>query len=185
MGGISVRRVTIILSAALMLIALVPASALARRHGHHHRGRHHARIERFGDVNGSWHGSDSADKAGMVKSFTDGVLTITLGDGSTASGAVNRDTELECMAPEQAQGEPGDGGDGGGDQSGDNNLSRDAQTVSSDGGGGSDDQGEDQSERDDANTCASANLTPGTVVHEAELRITSAGSVWQKVELGS
>jgi hypothetical protein len=180
-----VRRISIVLSAALVLLALGPASALARHHRHHHRGRHHVRIERFGDASGAWSGSDSADRAGMVKSFTHGVLTITLRDGSTVSGAVNGDTELECMAPAQMQAEPGDGGDGGGDQSGDDNVSNDARSMSADDGGGSDDQGGDQSENEDASACTSANLTPGTAVHEAELRITSAGAAWKKVELGS
>ena len=52
---------------------------------------------------------------------------------------------------------------------------------------GQNDQGDqnDQGE-DDAGqpaTCTSANLTPGTVVREAELAVSSAGSVWRQVDL--
>lgn len=31
--------------------------------------------------------------------------------------------------------------------------------------------------------CTTASLTPGTAVHEADLKVSGAGSVWEKVEL--
>ena len=37
----------------------------------------------------------------------------------------------------------------------------------------------------DDQLCTPVDLTPGTVVHEAELKISSAGSVWDKVDLVS
>ena len=53
-------------------------------------------------------------------------------------------------------------------------------------------QGEDNNENnnednneDEAMNCSTSNLTPGTVVHEASLRIGGSGAVWQKVELVS
>src|SRR5437660_1227867 len=110
------RRTTIILSAALMLLAFAP-SALARRH-HHRRHHHHARIERFGrDITSAPMSSNSADNAGTVQSFSNGVLTIMLSDGSSVSGAVTNDTELECMASDQGQTIHEDGDSGSGDQS--------------------------------------------------------------------
>ena len=31
--------------------------------------------------------------------------------------------------------------------------------------------------------CDTSSLTPGTIVHEAELKLSGAGAVWDKVEL--
>jgi hypothetical protein len=52
---------------------------------------------------------------------------------------------------------------------------------------------EDQNENEAAddnedaaeNNCSTMNLTAGTVVHEAELRISGSAAVWKKVKLGS
>jgi hypothetical protein len=169
------RRLAIISTAALVLLAVVPAGAMARhRHRRHHSRTHHVSFKRFGsDATGAPPSSSSTDNAGTVMSFSNGVLTISLNDGPTVSGAVTSDTELECTASEESQtmGEDGDGG--GGDQSGDgeNSASEDDQAQ--------------ENENAAENSCSAANLTPGAVVHEAELRITSAGSVWSKVELVS
>lgn len=181
------RRTTISLSAVLMLLAFAPAGALA--HNQHRRHHRHARVERFGrDVTGAPMSSSSADNAGTVQSFSNGVLTIMLGDGSTVSGAVTDGTEIECMAPEQSQAIHEDGDGGSGDQS-----ASDDQSGSGD-QSGSDDQAEGQDDNDAAeqndenqmeNNCSTADLSQGTVVHEAELRISSAGAVWKKLELGS
>jgi type IV secretory pathway VirB10-like protein len=195
------RRTTIILSAALMLLAFAPASALARPHHRRHHGRvRHARIERFGhDVTSAPMASNSADNAGTVQSFSNGVLTIVLADGSTVSGAITNDTELECMAPEQSQTTHDDGDGSSGDQSGsDNNQvqgsdDRSAAEDQGDAAEQNENQDEEQNENEAAeeneneaqNNCSSADLTQGTVVREAELRISSAGSVWKKVELAS
>jgi hypothetical protein len=178
----------------LLALALAPAAALAHHHRHHRGRHHHARIERFGDRHG-WNDASSSDNAGTVKSFSNGLLTLTLNDGTTVSGAVTGDTELECMAPEEPQTEPGDGGDGSGDQGDDNGGSNDNQSQSSgDGGSGDgqgdtadqDDQAEDQNGNGDAaENCSMANLSAGRVVHEADLRVTRAGNVWEKVELAS
>jgi hypothetical protein len=166
-----------------MLLAFAPAGALAR---HHHRSHHsHARIERFGrDATSSTPTtSNSTDNAGTVQSFSGGVLTIMLGDGSTVSGSVTNDTELECMAPEQSQAIHEDGDGGSGDQSG----SDENQAQGSDDQSAGEDQGDaaEQNENEAQNNCSTADLTQGTVVREAELRISSAGTVWKQVELGS
>jgi hypothetical protein len=200
------RRVTITVFAASILLAFGPASALASHHHrsgrHHHARRHHARIRRFGDVNAPT-SSSSADNAGTVQSFKNGVLTIKLNDaaGTTVSGAVTNDTELECMAPEQSQTVHEDGDGGSGD---DNSGSDDNQSAGDDQGDAAEqnenqaedqneNQAEDQNENEAAeeneneaeNNCSTMNLTAGTVVREAELRISSAGSTWKKVELES
>ena len=197
------RRITILIPAALILLALGPGSALARHEHHrgkHHEARHHrrhARIERFGrDVTTASPTTNSADNAGTVQSFSNERLTIMLTDGSTVTGQVTRDSEIECTASgsNQTVHEDGDrGGDNpGGD--GDNSGSRDDEGQSSSGQSSGDDEGdaaeqnEDQNENENENEmqkCPSSNLAHGTVVREAELRLSSAGSVWKKVELGS
>jgi len=176
-----VRRVLFTVAATVLMAGAVPASALAHHHHHKHHARAHHRIrfERFGDTSAPMSMS-SSDNAGKVQTFQNGVLTIVLNDGSTVSGRVTSDTELECMAPEESSTTHEDG-----DRSGDDNGSGDDQGQDQ----GDNDQGEDQSDNDqnenEANNCSTSNLTGGTVVHEASLRIGSAGAVWQKVELVS
>ena len=184
------RRIAITISAGLMLLGFAPASALARHHRHGRHHARHARIERFGDVNSAPTTSSSADNAGTVQSFKNGVLTIMLNDGSTVSGAVTNDTELECLAPEQSQTVHEDGDGGGGDQSGDgDNQSGDDQGEAAEQNENqAEDQNEaaeEQNENEAENNCSTSSLTGGTMVREAELRISSAGSVWKKVELES
>lgn len=187
------RRFTLTIAAAATLLAIAPSGAMAR-HNHRQRGHRHARIVRFGADPGSTTSTSSttspsstsspssSDTAGTVQSFSGGVLTIALNDGSTVQGTVTNDTEFECVASSQTQ-TTHDSGDGsGGDQSGsggDQSGSGDSQSQGSGDQGSGDDQNEDQG----GSSCSSANLTPGTVVREAQLRVSSAGSVWSKVEL--
>ena len=189
------RRITIGLSAALMLLAFAPAGALAQRDGRHHR---HDRIERF---------------AGTVKSFTNGVLMIKLRNGSTVRGRVNNETEVECMAPAQTQ-IMHDGRDGGGDlssgdgsrgSSGDDNQAAQpndndaaeqneneaaepndndaAERNENEAAEPNDNDAAERNENEAEHSCSIANLTQGRVVREAELRISSTRHVWKKVEL--
>lgn len=176
------RRFRFTLFAVMALLAVVPASALAR--GHHqrsHRHHVHARIERFGDVRAS------NDSAGTIKSFTDGVLEISLADGSTVRGRVTGDTELECMASVRED----ISRDGGGDQGGDRDRGSGDDHRSGDGHRGGGDQGDDEGRGDDGDepeddqACSMADLTPGASVHEAELGVSGAGAVWRTVELGA
>jgi len=168
------KKTFLIVVASAALIALVPATALAKHNerSHHHRG-HHARVHHrtFGHDVGQ--PGNQGQPAGTVVSFTNGVLTIMAGDGNTASGKVTTATEIECAAQEPAEMEHHDRGHGGNGR---------------DDNGRGDDQGDDNgndSDNDEANRmCTSADLTPGAVVQEAELRIsTAAGAVWDKVEL--
>jgi hypothetical protein len=159
-------------AASVLMAGAVPATALAHHHHHKHHARHHARFRHFGDQNTPPTTMNASDNAGTVQSFQNGVLTIALNNGSTVSGAVTNDTELECTSPEHSSTTHEDGDGGGGDQgSGDDNR-------------GDNDQGEDNNEDQQMN-CSTSNLTPGAVVHEASLRIGGSGAVWQKVELVS
>jgi hypothetical protein len=172
------RRLVFTVAATALMAGTVPATALAHdNHGKAHVRAHHNRLHRFGHQRTAPTSTNAADNAGTVQSFTDGVLTLTLNDGSTVKGTVSEATRLECFAPEQSSPRRMDtdrrGGDGPGDRGDDNGPGDDQR---------GDDQGEDQNE---GNNCSTADLTPGAVVHEAELRIDSAGAVWKKVELVS
>ena len=116
---------------------------------------------------------DGDEFAGTVQSFdsSTGVLTILLADGqTTVSGRVDASTEIECenrtlSAASSGSDEGGNSGPGGGDNS----------------GPGSGDSGRDE---DEENACTTADLTPGRVVHEAELVPDgNGGFVFEKVEL--
>jgi hypothetical protein len=175
------KKILLSVVACCALVAFVPASALA--HGHHkrHHRSHHARVRDFGSTSSSQSSQGTSQNqgqtAGTVQSFSNGVLTIALNNGSMVSGTVTGDTEVECQAPETSssgmQSHDHGGDNSGGDNSGGDN-------------GNSNDQGDDQGQGDDNNAnqaCDLSTVPMGTVVQEAELRISSAGGVWKKVDL--
>jgi hypothetical protein len=163
------RRFGFIAVACIVAVAFVPASALARHHHGRHHARHHhkhhsrAHVKRFGSSSSST--TSSGETAGTVQSFSNGVLTIMLNDGSTVSGRVTSRTELECQAPEANE----------------VNETNEANETSHSDGDRNGGEGGDEQEGNHA--CSTANLTPGTMVKEAELRISSSGKTWEKVEL--
>jgi hypothetical protein len=165
------RRILYTLIAGALVAALIPATALGRSHHrrHHARVHHKIRHKQFGRTSAPTTPS-MADNAGTVASFDGTKLTIQLADGSTVSGTVNGDTEIECDAADMSQ--TNFSGD---DQGGDNSGSGDQ--------GDNNDQGDDNGDNNNMQTCDSSSLTPGTIVHEAELKLTGAGAVWDKVEL--
>jgi hypothetical protein len=166
------RRILYTLVASALVVALVPATALGRSHHrrHHHHTRVHHRIhhKQFGrsDAPAS---PAMADNAGTVASFDGTKLTIQLADGSMVSGTVNDDTEIECEAPDMSATSFHRDDDGGDHNGGDDNS-----------GPGNDNEDNDN---DEMENCGTSSLTPGTIVHEAELKLSGAGAVWDKVEL--
>jgi hypothetical protein len=176
------------MSAAVAIAA--PSVALATHHKHHHARHHHSarthhgvRHQRFGkSVQGQ---TSSAQQAGTVTSFTNGILTITLNDGSTVSGAVTTQTELECTAPQQQNQGDNDGDDNGAAlTNARNDHGGGSSSGSGDDNGGGSGSGDDNGGSDDGNQmCSTASLTPGTPVAEANLEISSTGASWDKVEL--
>ena len=100
---------------------------------------------------------DDDENAGKVVSFEDGVLTIAVFAGGEVSGRVTDATRIECEDEHHASAD----GDGDGGHSGP--------------GGGDD--------HDDDDACPAGALVRGAVVEEAELEITSAGRIWEEVEL--
>lgn len=196
--------ITAVASTALVL----PGAALAshsgeRHHRRHHEIRHrHAHIVTFGAVAASGTSGAGAtgtaapgspasttdETAGKVASLANGTLTIALTDGSTVSAKVTESTAIECRSTMASA--ASDGGPGGGAHDDENDQSddrgHDGQSNSGPGSGrGDENEGDrgDEGAQDEAEHCTTAALVPGAVVREAELSVSSAGSVWQKVEL--
>jgi hypothetical protein len=135
---------------------------------------------RNADTNGD--GTEDGDGAGTIASFdsTTGTLVINQFDGSTLSGQVTDQTEIQCENDQGDTGDTGDTGDGDGDNgdTGDNGGTGgggDDKVARSDGGGdtGGGDEG----------SCSTADLVPGAVVSEAQLDDT--GTTFESVDLGS
>ena len=200
-----------------VVMAAVPAVALAHGTSRHHQARHHAkrharvRLRHFTAADSGTTGTTSgsptttgSNDAGKVTSFTpsstdpnSGKLVITLNDGSTVSGMVTGDTELQCESATSGSSDSSSS-QSGSMQSDEQSSGQDnGPTSGSDDNGteGQDDQGDqtDQNDQGDNNdqgdddgnqqSCSTSNLTPGTTVHEAELAISSTGAVWRGVDL--
>lgn len=161
--------------------AVVPAASLAHRgergdrhreHARHHERRHHERRHhhkvRHERIGSDPAGSAEEGTAGTIASFTGGVLTITLNDRSTVSGQVTADARIECEAAEPGEMQRDDNGGDGGDRGGQ---------------GDQGDRGDDRGDQGDEQQCSTDALKSGTAVQEAELKISSAGAVWDEMEL--
>jgi hypothetical protein len=203
------RRITLTVIASTMALALTTAPALARHRSHHQRSHvRHARVvrERFGRrlsprTNRAQNpGSNGMppSAAGTVASLADGVLVITLADGSKVSGAVTERTRIECSAPEDEDDGPNaarmqsrDDGPGGGDEnsggdghSGGGDENSGGQDGHSGGGDDQGDQGDDNGDRGEhQHACGTSALVAGTVVQAAELSVSSAGRSWDSIDL--
>jgi hypothetical protein len=122
---------------------------------------------------------DGEDNAGTITSFDteSGKLTIDLFGGETISGLIIEGTEIECEdhsaastsseGPRSGEVEPGD--DHGADNSG----------PGSENSG----PGNDGDEEGDAGNCTTADLVPGAVVQEAELKVAGGQATFEEVEL--
>lgn len=170
------RRFSLAAIAGAVVLAVTPA--LASAHRHHSRAHHfRARTEHFGGVTKADSSTTQPTTPSApttsnvtVASLTNGVLTLTLADGSTVSGQVTDSTEVVCSAAASTQTDDGED-NGGGDQGG-----------SGDDNGGGDDQGGGHGQG--STGCGLADLLPNAVVTAAELRFTSAGADWERIELG-
>jgi hypothetical protein len=184
-------------SSALLLAAPSMASAHQGKARHHarHAKRHHHTLLRFGKLAASTGTSGTTtatpstgtptaptdETAGTVASFTGGVLTITLKDGSTVSGKVTEKTEIHCTSATPTTG-GGDDDEGSGEDShapsGETGVRAHDSSFSHDEGGDSGGDGEGATV-----PCTSADLLPGAVVGEAELSLGGAGAVWDHLVL--
>jgi hypothetical protein len=137
---------------------------------------------------------DGEENAGTIASFDGTTLTINLFNGSSVSGMVTDGTEIKCEAAgdDNDQGDD-DQGDDDGDNSGSGGGGDDVRTASAmshhDDGGGDDDNsgsgsGDDDNSGDgNGENCTTADLTPDTVVHEADLELSNGQATFDEVEL--
>lgn len=213
------RRSLLTAVGIMALVLAVPSAALAhhgRGHHHHHKTRaHHAkfRIMHIGATGTSVTGSPTntaptppttpttpgPENAGTVTSYTGGVLTLTLNDGSTVSGKVTEGTRIDCVnatptaPPTGTTGQPGEQGPGDdkgqGDDQSRGDMSQQGGKSSGEwqhgdqGNGGDDDQEEVQG--NPGPPCDSSTLVAGAVVRAAELRIGPGGNEFESILLVS
>jgi hypothetical protein len=214
------RRIFLAVVASSLVPAALPALAEAHHARHHHGFSHasshrrhgkRAHLLRFGSGASTVVASTPPttpvmppESAGMVETFTGGVLTIKLKDGSFVSGKVTEATRLVCRPATSSsggsegddqgdegnrQGEDENQGDGedrngpaGGDQgngSGNQDHARAADFQGNDQAG----SGQDDNDEDDQESCTTAALVHEAVVLEAELNLSSAGAVWERIVL--
>ncbi|HTA14911.1 MAG TPA: hypothetical protein VK781_08650 [Solirubrobacteraceae bacterium] len=213
------RRVLLMSMGTLALAIAVPGTALAhgdhaRHHHHHHHRAHHAKFRHVHIGAGSSSGNPSPapvtgtptppvsmpENAGTVASYANGVLTLTLGDGSTVNGKVTADTRIGCIhanpapTPEPA-GQPGVQGPGDGKGPGEDKGSGEDQDRGDmdqgehgsgpwqEGGQGKDNDHEGQAPGVSEPPCDSSALVSGAIVRAAELRIGPGGSVFESIWL--
>jgi hypothetical protein len=213
------------LISAAALCAALPGAALAQGAHRHHQRRHahaHVRIERLMPASAQVPSSGTSPQApppttpaaniGTVTSFANGLLTLTLSDGTTTvSGHVDAHTRIECLGAgasmtahaadrggNSAGSGPSDGSSGdqqsGGQQSGDQPEQSpgtgpsqppvvDQPGSDSNETGSSDDDQNEGGEETGQPVCDSSLLVPGAVVHGAVLSISSSGSVFEEIQL--
>jgi hypothetical protein len=130
---------------------------------------------------------DGQEHAGRVTSFQGGMLTIEVFGGSPLTGQVTADTEIECHGT-TATAAHNDSGDG---ENGDGQFGNQGPSDGNQAGDGEDDHGDhgDRGDREnddgEGQACPDGALAPGAVVQEAELRVTSAGTVFTQIELAT
>jgi hypothetical protein len=110
---------------------------------------------------------DGDEVVGTIASFQDPVLTIDLLGGGSVTGIVTADTRIKCENEDEQE---------------DENELEDRAVASHDDGSGDDNSGpgsENEGPGNAEDRCTTADLTPGTMVHEAELE----GSAFEKIEL--
>jgi len=129
---------------------------------------------------------DGDENAGTIQSFDaeTGRLTIALFGGETQSGLVTSETEIKCEHSEESttaasashengdDSSPASGEEEPGDDNGDNS------------GPGSPNSGPGN-QNDDEGNCTTADLVPGAVVDEADLKLANGTATFEEVELGS
>jgi hypothetical protein len=201
------RRNLLTVLGIMMLALAVPSVALAHRdrgHHHHHKAKtHHAkfRIVHIGSpaavpvappATTSPATPPAPETAGTVTSYANGVLTLTLKDGSTVSGKVTNATRIRCVKatpPSGAGVPPSDDGPGDDNGQGDDQMRGDMSQHGDHGSGewshGGDGNGDDDGEAPGSTEppCDSSALVPGAVVLAAELRIGPGGTEFESVWL--
>ena len=145
------------------------------------------------DDDGVRDGAEDRERViGTVASFTPGAqsstgtLVINLAGGGTRTGQVTSATRITCEnevedeneVHQSSSGSGDNSGPGGGDSSGPGSGD-----SSGSGSGGDDDNSGRRDGDDDERACSTADLTPGTPVHEAELETEDGQTFFEEVEL--
>jgi hypothetical protein len=138
---------------------------------------------------------DGQENAGTITSFDaeSGKLTISLFGGETISGLVTEGTEIECEDSSGAsassdsgqENEVGDdnGGEGEAEPADDNGGQEEPGGDNSGPGSENSGPGRGDDEQGDGGTCTTADLVPGAVVQEAELKVANGQATFEEVEL--
>jgi hypothetical protein len=155
------------------------------RDGLNNRGEFRAKTNPRDDDSDHDGVEDGDENAGTIKSFEGGVLTITLAEGGELAAKVDEDTEIECHttadlkpAARRSHEDEDDGPNGDGDHDEGDHEDGDHEQGDDDDGDDSNEHGEDDDDR-----CSADALKAGTMVHEAELELTSKGKRWEELEL--
>lgn len=176
------RRICVIATALTGLALALPGVASAHHRGRHHH-HHHSRTVTFAahkttttsGAKTTTEPAPSGEAAGTITSFENGILKITLADGSVVSGKVTEATRIYCPAAAGST-ENDENDDQGDDNGGDHHGFMGGRGDDENGGWG------------DGGGCGSGNCGPsslvaGAKVGVAELVISSGGAFWEKVAL--
>lgn len=143
---------------------------------------------------------DGSEQAGTIASFDaeTGRLVIDLFGTDTIAGFVTDETEIKCEdehsgattsseGSDDGEAEPGDDSGGDGEEVGDDHGEEpgDDHEGDDDSGPGSDSSGSGHEGDDDQGDrlCTTAELVPGAVVEEAELKVSNGQATFHEVEL--
>jgi hypothetical protein len=110
---------------------------------------------------------DGAENAGVIHSFDGTTLTIDLAGGGQVSGTVDASTAIKCETEDQQEADDSSG------------PTASRSSDSADDESADDQSGDDQSGDDGGSVCTTADLTPGTTVHEADLQ----GTTFEEIDL--
>jgi hypothetical protein len=136
---------------------------------------------------------DGGEQAGTIASFdaATGRLVIDLFGTETISGLVTDQTEIECedhhsLASASSSG-PGSGEDESGDDDSGDEAGDDNSGPSDNSGPGGENsgpsRGDENDDEDEDRACTVAELVPGAVVEEAELKVAGGQAIFEEVEL--
>jgi hypothetical protein len=139
---------------------------------------------------------DGSEQAGTIASFDaeTGRLVIDLFGNDTVSGFVTDETEIKCEGGSSTASSSSEGSGSGEEEPGDDH-GEDGEEAGDDNGGdiqgadnsgpGSDNSGPGHDGDDDHGDriCTTAELVPGAVVEEAELRVENGQATFEEVEL--
>ena len=131
---------------------------------------------------------DGAEHAGTIQTFVadqgspnTGTLTIALDGGGTVSGKVTANTECTVRPATTPTASASRDGESGDDHGGDN--SGPGSTSSGDNQGENENEANENQNENENETCTAAEFSQHHTVREAELKVTSAGTVFDEIKL--